>query len=115
MPGYADSVDDDLIMIAADDPRTIVFYRRSAVDTYAAGITVTGVLRVRMADSMLNAGGVHLPQSSARFYLQASQLGGVVPKFGDRITDADGVNYQIDQRVSQAEGTMWELTCTAEV
>ena len=114
MAGYANSIDDDILMVGADDPRTAILYRRTAADTYAAGVTITGVVREMISRQMLTAAGiVLLPQGSVAFHLQASQVG-VVPKPGDVISESSQ-RYSIDSTDTLDEGKRYRVVAIPEV
>lgn len=114
--GFANSVDDDLLMIGADDPRAVTYYRRTAADTFAAGAAVTGVLREDLSAGTLSAGGAVLPQGSAAFHLQASQVAGGRPEPGDVLLDHnDGRRYSVDSVQGMGEQTWYRLEAIPEV
>jgi hypothetical protein len=114
MAGFADSVSDDLLMIGSDDPRTGTYYRRTAADTFAAGVTITGVLREDKSDGMLNAAGAVLPQGSTAFHAQASQVG-ERPWPGDVWADQDGQRFSIDSVNVLGESTWYRVVGVPEV
>lgn len=111
--GFANSVDDDLLMIASDDPRTISFYRRSSGDTFAAAVSVTGVLREPIAFGTLDGAGAILPRGSVRFHLQASQIGSRA-RFGDKVTEGS-TSYDVLECEVLDEDTRYVLTCVPQV
>ncbi len=104
--GFANSVDADIRMVASNDPRSVILYRRTADDTYAAGVTITHVVRENTPDgAMTSASGVVLPKSDAGFHLQASQVG-AAPNPGDRLKDlGDNKYYDLDTIDERGEGT----------
>lgn len=112
--GLAASLDADLDMIAADDPRAVTFYRRAGSSSYDAGQPVAGVVREPLPSGMLNAAGAYLPQGSMRFFFRASRVTGGKPEGGDRVVDADGRGYQVDSATPHGEGTWYDVTGAAE-
>lgn len=120
MASFCESIEDDLLVIGADDPRTVRLYRRDGDDADPPGADggepVTGAHRVMLASPPVTAAGAILPTDLARFHLQAKQLGYVIPYPGDVVEDVTdgGRRFTVDDAYETDNGTRYVLLTTAE-
>lgn len=118
MAGFSNTIEDDLLMIAADDPRSVTFYRRSDTSgdpPSSGGVALSGIHRVHTASGMSTTAGAVIPYDGARFHVQAKQLSYSEPHPGDVVADDDGTRYSVDSVEVSDNGTRYVLTCTKEV
>lgn len=116
---FTELIEDDLLVITADEPRTGRLFRRdAAAETDPpgtdAGEQVTGVHRVMLATDTMQGAGAVLPKGGARFHVQARQLAYRIPQPGDVYQDQDGRRYSLDRCEEADNGTRYVLTGTAE-
>lgn len=72
--------------LLVDDPVTVSYAVKTAEGTWAAGASVPYVQRNAITKEDAVTDPALLQRDSSVFHLWAAQLGGIVPKIGDRLT-----------------------------
>lgn len=67
----------------------------SVLSTGNVQVTVANAVPLAVTDREIAAGGGYFLEGDVRWWLPASQMGGVVPKNGDYLTDANGVKWSL--------------------
>ncbi len=104
----------DLEALAADNQEAVTY---TTVAPDGTSVPHTGIKAIRRAVTQTEAGGAILSANYARWHVFASQLSGIVPKPGDRLTRTTGEVYLVlpDGVGNMAAGTRWQLETRREL
>lgn len=87
-----------------DNPITITYFVKTGEGAFAAGVTVNFAQRahyapgrVELAQYKQRSGSATLQIFGSSFMVWKAQLGGVVPKIGDYLTDEEGQSWVVDK------------------
>ena len=97
-----------------DGIESVSYYARTSESpvTYGAAVVLANALREEEHKTESGPGGALLVQITTAWHVATAQLGAVVPKVGDRITDSDGRTYVVKDGIEHSRRLtkMWRLS-----
>lgn len=82
--------------LVIDDPITIGYSVKTAEGVWAAPVSVTYAQRAALNENDFTKSPALLQKTATGFNLWTAQLGGIVPKLGDQITDNTGLVWYVE-------------------
>lgn len=95
-----------------DDLQTVTFYSKTSRTAYAAGETVTHVLKRVVTKDYDESGGL-LKRNAVVFHVWRAKVT-ATPKQGDAVQAADAKRYTVDRVEVMDEGERFRLSCVEE-
>ncbi len=102
----------DYYLAWSDDAEAVTYESRAAESSvrYAAPVTVSLALRETLRKQERGPGGALLAQQTTVWHVPQALLPGVTPKKGDRLTDAAGVRFLVQDGLElDAVAAVWAL------
>ena len=89
------TLDTSKTYLTIEDTETVTFYQRQSDGSFDAGTSVAYAKRRAVSKTESNK----LKNIRLTWHLWKDNLGSIVPKIGDKITDGDSVSWIIDREV----------------
>lgn len=103
------TVDTSQTFLSVVNTEPVTFFSKTAEGTFNS-VPLANAKR-RMLTKEQKGGDASLASYGIAWTVWAAQLGTVVPKFGDKLTDAGGVAYQVKSVEVCSFGSRFRLIC----